>query len=78
MDSSGQSVDKTQLISSISKVSSYIDTELSDAKYKSVKDDLTQSKIAAQAVVDKTNATENEVSNAKTTLEKALEKSQIR
>ncbi|UWV78869.1 hypothetical protein NWE59_02195 [Mycoplasmopsis felis] len=49
MDSSGQSVDKTQLISSISKVSSYIDTELSDAKYKSVKDDLTQSKIAARA-----------------------------
>ncbi|BBU47417.1 FIVAR domain-containing protein [Mycoplasmopsis felis] len=77
LDSKGQSVDKTQLISSISKVSSYIDTELSDAKYKSVKDDLTQSKIAAQAVVDKADATENEVSNAKTALEKALEKAKI-
>ncbi|WP_322935315.1 hypothetical protein RRG40_02435 [Mycoplasmopsis felis] len=77
LDSNGQSVDKTQLISSISKVSSYIDTELSDAKYKSVKDDLTQSKIAAQAIVDKTDATENEVSSAKTTLERTLEKAKL-
>ncbi|WP_322902290.1 hypothetical protein [Mycoplasmopsis felis] len=77
LDSNGQSVDKTQLISSISTVSSYINTELVDAKYKSVKDDLTQSKIAAQAVVDKADASESEVSSAKTTLEKALEKAKL-
>ncbi|WP_156926435.1 discoidin domain-containing protein [Mycoplasma leonicaptivi] len=77
LDSNGQSVDKTQLISSISTVSSYIDTQLTDSKYQSVKDELMQSKMSAQAVVDKTDASANEVSSAKVALEKALEKAKL-
>ncbi|WP_416321898.1 hypothetical protein [Mycoplasmopsis felis] len=69
-------VSKDNLRSKINEVNSFIDS-LNDAKYKSVKDDLTQSKIAAQAVVDKTDTSESEVSSAKTTLEKALEKAKL-
>ncbi|MCU9932490.1 hypothetical protein NWQ33_00675 [Mycoplasmopsis cynos] len=57
-------------------VNSFIDS-LNDAKYSSIKTELNQDKIQAQSF-NKTDATENEVSNAKTTLEKALANKQIR
>ncbi|MCU9934274.1 hypothetical protein NWE61_03910 [Mycoplasmopsis felis] len=66
-------VSKDNLRSKINEVNSFIDS-LNDAKYNNIKDKIIQDKIQAQRVLDKTDATENEVSNAKTTLEKALEK----
>ncbi|WP_322901573.1 hypothetical protein [Mycoplasmopsis felis] len=69
-------VSKDNLRSKINEVNSFIDS-LNDAKYNNIKDKIIQDKIQAQRVLDKTDATENEVSNAKTTLEKALEKAKL-
>ncbi|WP_322875743.1 hypothetical protein RNN91_02850 [Mycoplasmopsis felis] len=69
-------VSKDNLRSKINEVNSFIDS-LNDAKYNNIKDKIIQDKIQAQRVLDKTDATENEVSSAKTTLEKALEKAKL-
>ncbi|UWW01041.1 hypothetical protein NW064_01155 [Mycoplasmopsis felis] len=51
---------KDNLRSKINEVNSFIDS-LNDAKYNNIKDKIIQDKIQAQRVLNKTDATQNQV-----------------
>ncbi|MCU9931511.1 hypothetical protein NW733_02120 [Mycoplasmopsis felis] len=53
-------VSKDNLRSKINEVNSFIDS-LNDAKYNNIKDKIIQDKIQAQRVLNKTDATQNQV-----------------
>ncbi|UWV78868.1 hypothetical protein NWE59_02190 [Mycoplasmopsis felis] len=56
-------VSKDNLRSKINEVNSFIDS-LNDAKYNNIKDKIIQDKIQAQRVLNKTDATQNQVDQA--------------